>query len=328
MNAADDLSDKIGVVGACQELGVPRSSWYRARRQDPPTECKPRSRPDRTLSQEEEDTVLELLNSDRFMDLTPREVYATLLDEGEYYCSWRTMYRILGKHKQVKERRRQRQHPTYTRPELLATGPNQVWSWDISKLRGPKPWSYYYLYVIIDIYSRYVVGWMIADCESSALAEKLIAETCAKQGIEPGQLTIHADRGSSMRSYPVAKLLADLGITKTHTRPYCPDDNPFSEAHFKTLKYRPDYPNRFASLDEAHDWAKQFFAWYNRLHHHTGIILLTPCMVHHGHAQAVLDKRQQILQAAYDAHPERFVKGPPKAPNLPKEVWINPPSSP
>ena len=328
MNAVDELADRIGISAACRELGVPRSSWYRARRETPPTDRKSRSRPDRALSEEEEKTILELLNSERFVDLAPRQVYATLLDEGEYHCSWREMYRILGKHKQVKERRRQRQHPTYTKPELLATGPNQVWSWDISKLRGPTTWSYFYLYVILDIYSRYVVGWMIADRESSALAKKLIAKTCDKQGIELGQLTLHADRGSSMRSYPVAQLLADLGVTKTHSRPYCPDDNPFSEAQFKTLKYRPDYPSRFASLAEARDWARQFFAWYNRVHHHTGIALLTPYDVHHGHAQAVLDRRQQVLLAAYEAHPERFVKGPPKVPALPKEVWINPPSSP
>lgn len=328
MKAVDELADRIGISAACCELGVPRSSWYRARREDAPLECASRPRPDRALSQEEEDTVLDLLNSERFMDLAPREVYATLLDEDIYHCSWRTMYRILDKNSQVKERRNQRQHPTYTRPELLATGPNQVWSWDISKLRGPVTWSYYYLYVILDVYSRYVVGWMIADRESAELAKRLIAETCDKQGIEPDQLTLHADRGSSMRSKPVAQLLADLGVTKMHSRPYCPDDNPFSEAQFKTLKYRPDYPDRFSSLAEAREWARQFFTWYNRVHHHTGIALLTPYDVHYGHAQAVIDSRQQVLQAAYEAHPERFVNGPPEAPSLPKEVWINPPSSP
>lgn len=328
MKAVDELADQIGISAACCELGVPRSSWYRARREDAPLECTSRLRPDRALSQEEEDTVLDLLNSEQFFDLAPREVYATLLDKGIYHCSWRTMYRILDKNSQVKERRDQRQHPTYTRPELLATGPNQVWSWDISKLRGPTTWSYFYLYVILDIYSRYAVGWMIAEGESAELAQKLIVETCDKQGIEPGQLTLHADRGSSMRSKPVAQLLADLGVTKTHSRPYCPDDNPFSEAQFKTLKYRPDYPDRFSSLAEARAWARQFFAWYNRVHHHTGIALLTPYDVHYGHAQTVIDRRQQVLQAAYEAHPERFVNGPPEAPSLPKAVWINPPSSP
>jgi putative transposase len=238
------------------------------------------------------------------------------------------MYRILNERQLVRERRNQLRHPTYTKPELLATAPNQLWSWDITKLRGPAKWTYYYLYVILDVYSRYVPGWLIAECESAKVAEQLIAETCVKQGIVPGQLILHADRGSAMKSKSVALLLADLGVTKTHSRPYVSDDNPYSEAQFKTIKYRPTYPERFGSLQDARAWARPFFHWYNHQHHHSGVALLTPATVHYGQAQAVLERRQETLQAAYAAHPERFVRGVPKPPSLPTEVWINkPPSS-
>jgi putative transposase len=236
------------------------------------------------------------------------------------------MYRILKEHQLVRERRDQLRHPTYTKPELLSTGPNELWSWDLTKLRGPAKWTYYYLYTILDVYSRYVPGWLIAKRESAGLAEQLIAETCAKQGIERGQLTLHADRGSAMRSKTVALLLADLGVTKTHSRPYVSNDNPYSESQFKTMKYRPDYPDRFGSIQDARAWARSFFHWYNHEHHHSGLALLTPATVHYGQAQVVIDRRQQVLQAAYDAHPERFVRGAPKPPTLPKEVWINKPS--
>jgi len=244
-----------------------------------------------------------------------------------YLCHWRTMYRVLAKHDEVRERRDQRRHPAYAKPELLATGPNQLWSWDITKLRGPRKWCHYYLYVILDVYSRCVVGWMIAGREDAALAEQLIAETCAKQGIEPGQLTVHADRGSSMRSKAVAQLLADLGVTKTHTRPYTATDNPYSEAQFKTMKYRPDYPGRFGCLPDARQWARWFFDWYNHEHRHSALGLMTPATVHYGQAEAVYEQRQQVLQAAYQAHPERFVHGQPTPPELPTAVWINPPTT-
>jgi putative transposase len=236
------------------------------------------------------------------------------------------MYRILEERKQVCERRDQLQHPTYTKPELLATGPNQLWSWDITKLRGPVKWTYYYLYTILDVFSRLVPGWLIATCESASLAKQLITEACAKQGIAPDQLTLHADRGSAMRSKTVALLLADLGVTKTHSRPYVPNDNPYSEAQFKTMKYRPGYPDRFGSIQDARAWARTFFHWYNHEHYHSGLGLLTPATVHYGQAQVVLDQRQQVLAAAYAAHPERFVRGVPKLPSLPTEVWINKPS--
>jgi putative transposase len=279
----------------------------------------------RALVAEERSKVRETLNSPRFQDQAPREVYANLLDEGRYLCSWRTMYRILAENQEVKERRDQLRHPHYVKPELLATKPNQLWSWDITKMLGPTKWTYYYLYTIIDVFSRYVVGWMIAERESSSLAEELIAATCIRQGIQPGQLTIHADRGSSMTSKPVAFLLADLGVTKTHSRPQVSNDNPYSESHFKTMKYRPDYPDRFGSKQDARIWAEEFFRWYNHQHHHSGLGLLTPAVVHYGQAQQVREKRQLTLQNAFALHPERFVRGLPKPHPLPEAVWINPP---
>jgi putative transposase len=325
MKAAEQLSEHTSVSTACESLGVPRSSFYRARQ--PKSEPKPRPTPERALTPEEKELVRQTLNSERFQDSAPRQVYATLLDDGEYLCSWRTMYRILDEYKEVRERRNQLRHPNYIKPELLATGPNQLWSWDITKLKGPAKWTYYYLYTILDVFSRYVPGWLIAECESATLAKQLIAESCAKQGIGLGQLTLHADRGSAMISKAVAQLLADLGVTKTHSRPYVSNDNPYSEAQFKTMKYRPDFPERFGSIQDARAWARTFFHWYNHEHYHSGLSLLTPVTVHYGQAQAVLEQRQRVLQTAYVAHPERFVRGEPKLPSLPTEVWINKPSS-
>ena len=325
MKAAEQLSEHTSISAACDSLGVPRSSFYRARQ--PKSEPKPRPTPERALTAEEKEQVRQTLNSARFQDSAPRQVYATLLDDGEYLCSWRTMYRILDEYQEVRERRNQLRHPAYTKPELLATGSNQLWSWDITKFRGPAKWTYYYLYTILDVFSRYVPGWLIAECESSTLAQQLIAETCAKQGIVPEQLTLHADRGSAMRSKTVALLLADLGVTKTHSRPYVANDNPYSEAQFKTMKYRPDYPDRFGSIQDARAWARPFFHWYNHEHHHSGWALLTPATVHYGQAQTVIDRRQMVLQAAYAARPERFVRGVPKPPSLPTEAWINKPQS-
>ena len=325
MKAAEQLATRSGVSAACQALGVPRSSLYRARQ--PKREPKPRPTPERALTPEEKEQVLQVLNSEGFHDCAPREVYATLLDDGKYLCSTSTMYRTLKEHKQVRERRDQLCRPIYTKPELLATGPNQLWSWDLTKLRGPAKWTYYYLYTILDVFSRYVPGWLIAECESATLAEQLIADTCTKQKIVPDQLTLHADRGSAMTSKTVALLLADLGVTKTHSRPYVSNDNPYSESQFKTMKYRPDYPDRFGSIQDARTWARAFFHWYNHEHHHTGLGLMTPVIVHYGQAQDVIEQRQQVLQAAYTANPERFVRGPPRPPALPTEVWINRPQS-
>jgi putative transposase len=269
--------------------------------------------------------ILDLLHSERFVDRSPAEVYATSLDEGQYLCSERTMYRILAEHGEVGERRNQLRHPVYAKPELLATAPNEVWSWDITKLKGPAKWTYFYLYVILDIFSRYVVGWMIAHRESATLAKRLIADTCAKQGINDGQLTVHADRGSSMTSKLVAHLLADLGVTKTHSRPHVSNDNPYSESQFKTMKYRPGFPARFGCIQDARGFCRSFFDWYNREHRHSGIALMTPEAVHHGRALSILGRRQRVLAQAYRANPERFVRGHPTPPPLPQAAWINPP---
>lgn len=327
MEAALTLSCDVGIKAACDALDLPRSGFYRreARKNAPPAEPTKRPIPPRALSSDERQDVLDLLHSDRFADQAPHQVYATLLDEGEYRCSIRTMYRILDAHTEVKERRNQLSHPMYQKPELLATAPNQVWSWDITKLLGPVKWSYFYLYVILDIFSRYVVGWMIAPAESAALAETLIREACEKQKIESGRLTIHADRGSSMRSKPVAFLLADLGVTKTHSRPHTSDDNPYSEAQFKTLKYRPDFPERFGCIEDARSFCQDFFPWYNKEHRHTGIGLLTPEALHCGLADEVRAARAAVLQAAYEAHPERFVRKMPVPPVVPEAAWINKP---
>ena len=276
---------------------MPRSRIYRARQPKPTPRLTPE--PVRALSLAERDTVHHTLNSDRFADQAPREVYATLLDEGTYLCSPSTMYRVLAKHTELRERRDQLRHPAYAKPELLATRPNQVWSWDITKLLGPTKWTYYYLYVMLDIFSRSVVGWLIADRESGVLAEQLIAETCAKQHIERDQLTIHADNGGPMIAKSVALLMTDLGVLPSHSRPHVSNDNPFSEAQFKTLKYQPDYPERFGSLLEARTWAQAFFRWYNDEHHHSGIGFMTPAAVHSGTAARLYADRQHTLSAAY-----------------------------
>ena len=296
---------------------------YRARK--PVGAARKRVKSDRALTESEREGVLDRLRSNRFVDHAPAQVYATLLDEDTYLCSIRTMYRILDAHGEVKERRDQASHPQYAKPQLLATGPNELWSWDITKLLGPATWTYYYLYVILDVFSRYVVGWMVAYRELAALANRLIHESCEKQGIVKGQLTLHADRGSSMRSKHVAMLLSDLGVTKTHSRPHVSNDNPFSESQFKTLKYRPDFPKRFGSIEDARAFCRDFFRWYNTEHRHSGIALLTPETVHYGQAIEVTNARQKVLNTAYGRHPERFVRKPPKAPQLPEAVWINPP---
>ena len=301
-----------------------RSTLYRWRR---PVTSRPkrRPRPHRALDETEREQVVGALHSERFVDKAPAAVWATLLDEGIYYCSVRTMYRVLAEHGEVRERRNQLRHPNYRKPELLAEAPNQVWSWDITKLRGPVKWTYYYLYVILDIFSRYVTGWMLAHRESAELARRLIGESCRKQGIEPGQLTIHADRGSSMRSKSVALLLADLGVTKTHSRPHVSNDNPYSESQFKTLKYCPQFPRRFGSIEDARLFSRNFFDYYNHEHRHSGIGLMTPAVVHQGRAEQLNAARRHTLLAAHRAHPERFVRGKPQPPVLPSQAWINPP---
>ena len=323
MIAVEDAATSMGTAPACRALGLPRASVYRGRR--PAVVARPRPTPPRALDPVEHQGVLDLLHT-RFVDQAPAHVHATLLDEGTYVCSPRTMYRLLDAAQEIKERRDQVRRPHFAAPELLATRPNEVWSWDITKLLGPAKWTYFYLYVILDIFSRYVVGWMLAPRESAALAERLIAETCAKHGIQPGQLTLHADRGGAMRSKPVALLLADLGVTKTHSRPQVSNDNPFSEAQFKTLKYCPQFPERFGSIEDGRAFGQAFFRWYNHEHRHSGLGFLTPAVVHFGEAATVRAHRQHVLAAAYAAHPERFVKGAPKPADLPQAVWINPPT--
>ena len=326
MTAAIQLSAAAGCAAACRALDLPRASFYRGRVPRPePAVIRPRPKPPRALSDTERQTALAHLHSERFVDQAPHQVHATLLDEGVYVCSPRTMYRLLEEHGEVRERRDQLRHPAYQKPELLATRPNQVWSWDITKLRGPAKWTYFYLYVILDLFSRYVTGWMVAPRESAELAKKLVQESLAKQGVLPGQLNLHADNGPSMRSKTLALKLADLGVTKSHSRPYVSDDNPFSESQFKTMKYRPEFPDRFGSLEDARAHSQSFFHWYNLEHHHSGIAMLTPHMVHSGLAAEVLDNRQRVLAEAFRQHPERFVRKPPRPAPLPDAVWINPP---
>jgi len=326
MDAAEKLAPEVGTAAACRQMGVSRATFYRRRKPRPVAveDCSEGRHP-RSLSDEERREVLDELHADRFADKAPATVYATLLDEGTYHCSIRTMYRILHECQEVRERRNQLRHPKYQKPELLATAPNQVWSWDITKLRGPAKWTYYYLYVILDIFSRYAVGWMLASRENADLAERLIRETIEKENVNADELTIHSDRGPAMKSHTVAQLLATLGVTKSHSRPHISDDNPFSESQFKTLKYRPEFPDRFGSQEDGRGFCQRFFRWYNHEHYHSGIGLLTPFMVHYGLAGAVLSKRQQTLDAAYLAHPERFVRKPPTVLALPEAVWINPP---
>jgi putative transposase len=330
--AITTLTAGVGVRAACSAVGAAQAGYYRRHRTSPaPTRPASTAHPDRSqpraLSTEERHTILQVLHSERFVDLAPSEVWAILLDEGVYLGSPSTFYRLLAAASGTRERRRQATHPAAVKPELMAYQPNAVWSWDITKLHGEAKWTYYYLYVIVDIYSRYTVGWMLATRESAALAEKLISDTCTTQNIGRDQLTLHADRGSSMTSKPVAFLLADLGVTQSHSRPHVSDDNPFSEAQFKTLKYRPDFPARFPSIEAARAHCQRFFTWYNKVHRHSGLGLHTPTDVHHGHAHTVRAQRAVVLKAAYTAHPERFVRKPPQPPTIPTNSWINPPDN-
>jgi len=323
IDTVTDMGSRLGVAPTCAAMGLARATYYRTIRPRYGPHC--RRTPSRALSRQERQAALTVLHEPRFVDRAPAEVYATLLDEGQYLCSERTMYRILAESQEVRERRDQLRHPSYRKPELLATTPNQVWSWDITKLLGPVKWTYFYLYVILDIFSRYVPGWLLAREENSSLAKRLIEETCQKQAIRPGQLIIHSDRGSAMTSKPVALMLSDLGVTKSLSRPQVSNDNPYSEAQFKTLKYRPSFPDRFGSVQDARTLCRDFFTWYNTEHRHSGIGMMTPEAVHLGRASEIAAARQQTLFAAYGHHPERFVRRPPSPPVLPSAAWINPP---
>ena len=329
MKAVEQLAQDVGTSKACDALDVSRASLYRQRNRQakPARDAAPKRSSSRALPESEREQVRQTLYSERFMDKSPYQVYATLLDDGEYLCSVRTMYRILDENNASKERRNQLKRPHYAKPELLATSPNQVWSWDITKLKGPEKWTYYYLYVILDIFSRYVVGWMLAHCEQAELASKLIRETVEKQNVSEDELIIHSDRGPSMTSHSVSQLLISLGVTKSHSRPHISNDNPFSESQFKTMKYQPDFPDRFGCYEDGLGFCRQFFGWYNDEHYHSGIGLVTPSSLHYGEAAQVVVSRQATLQTAYATHPERFVHGRPKPPQLPSAVWINPPTN-
>jgi putative transposase len=323
-----ELTPIVGTRPACRALGAAPATIYRRRRPPEPRPGRPRAVPARALSEPERHAVLAELHSERFVDCSPAQVWATLLDEGRYLASERTMYRLLAaRHGGVRERREHLTHPAYAKPELLAEQPNEVWSWDISKLKGPAKWTYFYLYVILDVFSRYVVGWTVQHREGSQLAKELISQAAGQQQITRDQLTVHADRGSSMTSKPVAFLLADLGVLKSHNRPYTSTDNPYSEAHFKTLKYRPEFPDHFENIEQARAFCRTFFDWYNHSHRHSGIGLMTPAAVHHGQAKALHAERQRVLSAAYTATPERFVRRPPRPPALQTAAWINKPDT-
>jgi putative transposase len=321
--AFTQLAPQVGIKAACQLLGKPRSSHYRRLRATGPARPRsPRPAPPNTLTQAERDKVTAVLHSDRFADKSPAQVWATLLDEGTYLCSESTMYRILRERGEVRERRRQAQHPPRVRPELVAHAPNEVWSWDITKLSGPRRGVYYDLYVMLDIYSRYVVGWQVAARESGELAEEFIADAIARIGIAPK--AVHADRGTSMTSKPVAALLAELNIDRSHSRPRVSNDNPYSESQFKTLKHCPAFPDRFGSIADARAFCDQFFAYYNHDHRHRGIGLHTPASVHFGTAEKIRAERAKVLDAAYAANPDRFRRRP-TPPRIPGAAWINQP---
>jgi len=324
----EELTPVVGTRPACRAVGAAPATIYRRRTPPPPRPPRPRGAPARALSAAEREAVLGELHSERFADCSPAQVWATLLDEGRYLASERTMYRLLAaEHGRVRERRAQLEHPAYAAPELLAQAPNEVFSWDITKLKGPAKWTYFYLYVVLDVFSRYAVGWTVQHRESSQVAKALIAQTCTQQNIQPGQLTVHADRGSSMTSKPVAFLLADLGVTRSHNRPYTSTDNPYSEAQFKTLKYRPGFPARFDSIEHARGFCREFFDYYNHHHRHSALGLMTPAAVHHGQAEQLRADRARVLAAAYAVRPERFVARPPVPPPLPTAAWINKPDS-
>jgi putative transposase len=324
----EELTPIIGTRPACRAVGASVATIYRRRRPPEPRPARPRPTPDRALTAPERERVLEVLHSERFADSSPAQVWATLLDENRYLCSERTMYRLLAaKHGGVRERRDQLTHPGYAKPELLAERPNELWSWDISKLKGPVKWTWFYLYVILDVFSRYVVGWSVQYRENAQLAKALIEQATKQQQITPKVLTLHADRGSPMRSKPLAFLLADLGVTKTHSRPYTSSDNPYSESNFKTLKYRPEFPARFDTIEHARAHCRAFVEWYNHAHRHSGIGLMTPSAVHHDQAPALHAARGLVLDAAYERHPERFVRRPPVPRELPTAAWINKPDT-
>lgn len=326
MSVAVDLAHEVPERTLCVAAGISRSTLRRRRHGVPDRLVTTSARRSiRALNEAEQAEVLAVMHSDRFADRAPATIVATLLDEGTYLCSASTMYRLLRANDEVRERRRIARHPDYCKPELLATAPRQVFSWDITKLRGPNKGEWFSLLVMIDIFSRFVVGWMLVRRANAELAKHFIEQTLQREGIEPGQAVVHADRGAEMTAKPVCELLDNLGVVRSHSRPHVSDDNPFSESQFRTLKYHPEFPDRFGSFQHAHDHLDVFFPWYNQEHRHSGIAMLTPAMVHHGQADRVLTARHGVMQKAYLAKPERFIGGAPKPITLPSAVWINPP---
>jgi putative transposase len=327
MNAALELVPEIPERMLCTAAGISRSTLRRRRHgtPEPPPSAISRRHSRRALSEQERAEVRAVLHSERFADRAPATIHATLLDEGIYLCSVSTMYRLLWANAEVRERRRIARHPEYHKPELVATGPRQVLSWDITKLRGPHPGEWFSLLVMLDIFSRFVVGWMLVRRANAELARHFIAQTLQREGIEPGQAVVHADRGAEMTAQPVCALMDKLGVVRSHSRPHVSDDNPFSESQFRTLKYHPEFPDRFASFEHGHDFVGEFMTWYNNEHRHSGIAMLAPAMVHNGQADRVLAARHDVMLAAYRGKPERFIAGSPKRIVLPSAVWINPP---
>ncbi len=325
MSIVDEHAPDVGIAPACRAVGISRATWYRRKKKATVTDqLPPRRSSPRRLREDEREHILAILCSEEFVDRSPRAVYAILLERGEYLCSVRTMYRILAEHRAVRERRAQRKHPEYTVPICCARGPNQLWSWDITKLAGPRH-TWFQLYVILDVYSHLAVDWLLARRESASLATHLFRTAIQTHDVDPKGLTIHADRGTAMRAKTTAQMMADLGIERSHSRPRVSNDNPFSESQFKTMKYCAEYPGAFSSYEQAKAWCASFFDWYNNEHRHEGIALFTPSDVHSGRHAKLTAARQRVLDTAYTAHPERFVRGRPAPELVPAEVWINQP---
>lgn len=323
MSVVDDIAPAVGVRAACAALWASRATYYRRRK---PREVRPRMRSPRALSVEERADILAILYSERFMDASPSQVHCTLADESVVLGSVSTMYRILRSVNGSRERRAVRRHPSFAQPELVARAPNQVWSWDITKIPGPHRRTWYHLYVIIDIFSRKIVGWRIEEQETGELAKAMMADAMEREQVKPGTLTLHADRGTSMRSSTVSEFLTDIQVARSHSRPRVSNDNAFSEANFKTMKYSPHFPARFISLAEARQFMPLWISWYNHEHHHSGIAGFTPATVHDGLVEQAHAVRQAAMDAAYALHPERFVSGRPTVDRPPQEVWINRPT--
>jgi putative transposase len=324
MDLVEDFAEpRVSIAAACSSLGVSRATLYRGTQPALPPTVREYAPSPRRLGDDERQAIVDAMHSEEFVDQPPMEMFAKLLSRGVYLASIRTIYRVLAELGESKERRNQRLPHPYVKPSLTATGPNQVWTWDITKLATLEKGVFLHAYVIIDLFSRYVVGWMVAAKECKHLAAQLFAEAVARHSIEPG-LTVHADRGAAMKSDTLAQLLATLGVDQSFSRPHVSDDNAFSEAQFKTLKYQPDYPGFFATLLHARGWLESFFGWHNDEHHHSGLALFTPADVFFGRFMAVHAARQDALDAAHARHPERFPNGPPKAALPPAKVHINP----